>query len=161
MSRPPPTPSLILASTSPYRRALLDRLGLPFEVHAPLIGTTPVDETPQPGETATNLALRLAIAKAHAVSTQYPHAVVIGSDQVASHHGHLINKPGNFDRARQQLRQLSGQEVVFHSALAVTNGLRTQQANIITYCHFRHLSEATIDAYLRTEMPFDVTGSAL
>lgn len=146
---------LILASTSPYRRELLTRLRLPFDTIAP-----GVDETPRPGEHPADLALRLAIAKARAVSANHPGAIVIGSDQVATVDGAAIGKPGDFERARAQLRMLSGREVAFHSALAVTDGQRTAQADIVTLCRFRTLSDAAIDAYLRAETPFDTAGSA-
>ncbi|WP_113750799.1 Maf-like protein [Bordetella trematum] len=148
-------PQLILASSSRYRRAMLERLRIPFESISP-----DVDETPHPGETPAALALRLSIAKAQAVAGKHPGSIVIGSDQVATIDGAPIGKPGNFERAQQQLRQLSGRVVEFHSALAVTDGQRIEQADIITYCHFRTLSEATIDAYLRVEQPFDTAGSA-
>lgn len=148
-------PQLILASSSRYRRAMLERLRIPFESISP-----DVDETPHPGETPAALALRLSIAKAQAVAGKHPGSIVIGSDQVATIDGAPIGKPGNFERAQQQLRQLSGRVVEFHSALAVTDGQRIEQADIITYCHFRTLSEAAIDAYLRAEQPFDTAGSA-
>lgn len=148
-------PQLILASSSRYRRAMLERLRIPFESISP-----DVDETPHPGETPAALALRLSIAKAQAVAGKHPGSIVIGSDQVATIDGAPIGKPGNFERAQQQLRQLSGRVVEFHSALAVTDGQRIEQADIITYCQFRTLSEAAIDAYLRAEQPFDTAGSA-
>ncbi|ANN66214.1 Maf family nucleotide pyrophosphatase [Bordetella bronchialis] len=146
---------LILASTSPYRRELLSRLRLPFDVIAP-----GVDETPLPGEAPAQLALRLAVAKARAVSALHPGAVVIGSDQVATVDGAAIGKPGDFERARAQLRMLSGRDVEFHSALAVTDGQRTAQADIVTHCRFRSLGDAAIEAYLRAETPYDTAGSA-
>jgi septum formation protein len=152
---PLPATPLILASTSPYRRELLTRLRLPFETVAP-----GVDETPRPGEAPADLALRLAIAKAQAVSTSRPDAIVIGSDQVATVDGQPIGKPGDFERARAQLRMLSGREVAFHTALAVTDGRRTTRASVITRCRFRDLTDAAIDAYLRAEAPFDTAGSA-
>ncbi|SAI19175.1 Maf-like protein [Bordetella trematum] len=134
---------------------MLERLRIPFESISP-----DVDETPHPGETPAALALRLSIAKAQAVAGKHPGSIVIGSDQVATIDGAPIGKPGNFERAQQQLRQLSGRVVEFHSALAVTDGQRIEQADIITYCHFRTLSEAAIDAYLHAEQPFDTAGSA-
>jgi septum formation protein len=146
---------LILASTSPYRRELLSRLRIPFDTEPPH-----VDETPQPGETPAALALRLSVEKARAVSTRHPGAIVIGSDQVATMDGTAIGKPGGFERAQQQLRALSGQEVEFHSALAVTDGLRVVHADIVTRCRFRTLSASAIDAYLRAETPYDTAGSA-
>lgn len=107
-------PTLILGSTSPYRRELLARLRLPFEVVAPQ-----VDETAMPGEAPCALALRLALAKAQAVATLHPGAVVIGSDQVAELDGQAIGKPGTHQRATDQLRRMSGRSVAFHTAVAV------------------------------------------
>ena len=148
-------PELVLASTSPYRRELLQRLRLPFQAVAPL-----VDETPQPGEPAPALAERLARAKAHAVSARMPGALVIGSDQVALCNGQLLGKPGDFARAAEQLRLMSGQEVSFHTAVALTNGERTEHDTVITRCHLRRLSDAEIEHYLNVEAPFDTAGSA-
>ncbi|ARP91333.1 septum formation protein Maf [Bordetella genomosp. 9] len=152
---PSSTPRLILASTSPYRRELLNRLRLPFETVAP-----GVDEAPRPGERPQDLAVRLAIAKAAAVSAARPGSVVIGSDQVATVDGEAIGKPGDFERARAQLRKLSGREVAFHSALAVTDGARTLHGDVVTRCRFRRLTDAAIDAYLLAETPYDTAGSA-
>ncbi|AZY51991.1 Maf-like protein [Bordetella avium] len=148
-------PRLILASSSRYRRAMLERLRLPFESISP-----DVDETPQAGEAPAALALRLSVAKAMAVARLHPGCIVIGSDQVATVDGQPIGKPGDFARAKSQLRQLSGRIVEFHSALAVTDGQRTEQADVITYCEFRPLTDAAIDAYLRAEEPYDTAGSA-
>jgi len=148
-------PRLILASTSPYRRELLARLQLPFDVVAP-----EVDETPLPGEAPPTLALRLALAKARAVADKHPSCVVIGSDQVATVDGQPIGKPGNHAAARAQLRRLSGQMVAFHSALAVTDGVRAQSRDVVTECRFRELSDATIESYLLRERPYDTAGSA-
>lgn len=152
---PASPPALILASTSPYRRELLTRLRLPFTTVPP-----EVDESPQPGEAPAALAVRLSVAKARAVCALHPGAIVIGSDQVATVDGTPIGKPGNFERARQQLRSLAGREVEFHSALAVTDGVRLEQADIITRCRFRKLSDAAISAYLHAETPYDTAGSA-
>jgi septum formation protein len=151
----PTSPRLILASTSPYRKALLHRLRIPFDTLPPL-----VDETPRAAEAPQSLALRLAVEKAHAVSAMHPGAVVIGSDQVAVLSGRPIGKPGSHDRAVAQLRDLSGQDVAFHTALAVTDGARTEQADIVTRCRFRRLTDAAIEAYLRAEQPYDTAGSA-
>jgi septum formation protein len=151
----PPPVRLILASTSSYRRELLGRLRLPFTVLAP-----GVDETPRPGETPAGLALRLSVAKAQAVAARHPGALVIGSDQVATLDGELIGKPGSFERAREQLTRLSGRAVEFHSALAVTDGARVESRDVITHCHFRPLTPAAIDAYLRADQPFDAAGGA-
>ena len=155
MSNTPAIPELVLASTSPYRRELLQRLRLPFQTVAPL-----VDETPQPAEPAGDLAARLARAKALAVSTRMPGAVVIGSDQVAVCEGRLLGKPGDFARAVEQLRLMSGREVAFHTAVAVTNGARTEEDVVVTRCHLRLLRDTEIDHYLHAEQPFDTAGSA-
>ncbi|MGE6914705.1 Maf-like protein [Achromobacter kerstersii] len=151
----PSKPSLILASSSRYRKELLSRLRLPFSTISP-----DVDETPHPGETPAALALRLSVAKAMAVAAKHPGSLVIGSDQVATVDGAPIGKPGDFLRAQAQLRALSGQTVEFHSALAVTDGQRVEKADIITRCRFRNLSDHAIDAYLRAEEPYDTAGSA-
>lgn len=134
---------------------MLERLRLPFESISP-----DVDETPHSGETPAALALRLSVAKAQTVARLHPGCVVIGSDQVATFDGNPIGKPGDFARAQAQLRQLSGQTVEFHSALAVTDGERTVQTDIVTYCKFRTLSDTAIDNYLHAEEPYDTAGSA-
>jgi len=150
-----PTPSLILASSSRYRRELLSRLRLPYLAISP-----DIDETPRPGETPADLALRLSVEKAQAVAAHHPGAVVIGSDQVATVDGMPIGKPGDFERARAQLLHLSGRDVEFHSALAVTDGTRVLRDDVITRCRFRNLSPTAIDTYLRAEQPYDTAGSA-
>lgn len=151
----PSQSSLILASSSRYRKELLTRLRLPFTAISP-----DVDETPQQGESPEALALRLSVAKAMAVAGGHSGSVVIGSDQVATVDGQPIGKPGDFTRAQAQLRALSGQIVEFHSALAVTDGHRVEKADIVTRCRFRRLSDQAIDAYLRAEEPYDTAGSA-
>ena len=151
------TRSLILGSTSPYRRELLSRLRIPFSVQSP-----EVDETPLEGERPMQLAQRLALAKAIAVAEKNPNAVVIGSDQVADLNGMSLGKPGNFDRAMAQLRQMSGQTVVFQTALAVVcldSGFeQTELASVRV--QFRVLSDAEIEVYLQREKPYDCAGSA-
>ena len=148
---------LILASTSAYRRELLRRLGLAFEVRSP-----GVDETPLPGERPADLAVRLALAKAQAVAQQHPGAVVIGSDQVADLHGEALGKPGNHANAVNQLRRQSGQAVVFQTAVAVVCLERQYaQCELATVkVRFRSISEAEIEAYLRAEPAYDCAGSA-
>lgn len=153
-------PTLILASTSPYRRALLDRLGLNFEVVAPA-----VDETAKAGETSTELVLRLALAKARAVASQRDDAVVIGSDQVADLQGDILGKPGNHERATEQLRRLSGQSALFHTAVAVVaverGEMRFERVLLATVAvRFRRLDGAEIESYLVAERPYDCAGSA-
>ena len=150
-------PPLILGSTSRYRRELLERLHLPFEVLSPQ-----VDETPLPGEAPAALALRLALAKAHAVATLRPDAVVIGSDQVADLDGHPLGKPGTHEGAVAQLRQLSGRQAVFQTAVAVVyqrSGFAEVMLAPVTV-RFRALSDAEIEHYLRTDQPYDCAGSA-
>lgn len=147
---------LILASTSPYRRALLERLQIPFQCVAP-----EVDESPQPGETAAQLAQRLASAKAEAVSRRFPDALVIGSDQVACLDGRLLGKPGGHERAREQLRASSGRTVDFFTGVAL---LRQEPAfraaqTVPFQVHFRTLSDAEIEHYLARETPWDCAGS--
>ena len=152
-----PAPPLILASTSRYRRELLERLRLPFEVVAPW-----VDETPLPGEAPAVLAQRLAMAKARAVAAQHPGAIVIGSDQVADLHGQAIGKPGTHERAVAQLRSMRGQRITFQTAVAVVRADRGYAQGLlasVVVC-FRDLSDAQIEHYLRTEQPYDCAGSA-
>jgi septum formation protein len=151
------TRPLILGSTSPYRRELLARLRLPFEVQSPH-----VDETPQAGEAPAALALRLALAKAHAVAALRPEAVVIGADQVADLHGQALGKPGTHERAMQQLRMLSGQQAIFQTAVAVvcaSTGFAQAELAPVTV-RFRRLSDLEIERYLQLEQPYDCAGSA-
>jgi septum formation protein len=150
-------PPLILGSTSRYRRELLQRLRLPFEVMAP-----PVDETPLPGEAPAALALRLALAKARAVAQRHPTAVVIGADQVADLDGLPIGKPGDHERATAQLRQLSGRRVVFQTAVAVVRADTGFEQVLLApvSVQFRVLGDAEIERYLRLEEPYDCAGSA-
>ena len=148
---------LVLGSTSRYRRELLERLRIPFQVCAP-----DVDETPSPDEAPAALARRLALAKAKAVAARFPDAVVIGSDQVADLHGQPIGKPGTHERAREQLRAMSGQAVVFHTAVAVvsaTSGFIAQDLAPVKV-RFRPLTDAEIESYLLAEEPYDCAGSA-
>jgi septum formation protein len=148
---------LVLASTSPYRRDLLTRLGLPFEVANP-----ETDETPLAGETPSATALRLSEAKARAVAGAYRDALIIGSDQVAEMGGRVFGKPGNHERAVEQLRQLSGQTVNFITGLCVFNTRtgRAELRGVPTLVGFRHLSDAEIESYLRREPAYNCAGSA-
>lgn len=150
-----PTPPLILASTSRYRRELLSRLGLPFEAIAP-----DVDEAALPGEAPAALAERLALAKARAVAALHPGAVVIGSDQVADLDGESIGKPGTHEHAVAQLQRMSGRQVIFQTAVAVVApGLAAIERAEVRVC-FRTLTGAAIDRYLRADTPYDCAGSA-
>lgn len=153
-------PRLILASSSAYRKALLSRLQLPFEVDSPSI-----DEAALPDEAPEHTALRLAEAKAEAVASRNPNALVIGSDQVATLDDEHIGKPGDHLRALAQLKKMRGREVVFHTALCLLdtrNGSspRIQKQNVQTLVRFRNLPDAELDAYLRIEQPYDCAGSA-
>ncbi|ROZ72764.1 Maf family nucleotide pyrophosphatase [Ramlibacter sp. WS9] len=152
-----PTRPLVLGSTSRYRRELLQRLQLPFEVAAP-----DVDETPQSGESPAELARRLALAKAHAVAAKFPDAVVIGSDQVADLDGEPIGKPGTHDKATAQLRRMRGRIVIFQTALAVVcRATGFEQLDLAPVrVKFRDLSDAEIESYLQAEQPYDCAGSA-
>lgn len=151
------TRSLVLASTSAYRRELLGRLGLPFTVANPL-----ADETPLPGETPEALALRLSEVKARAVADAHPDALIIGSDQVATVDGRIYGKPGDHPRAVQQLRELSGKTVNFFTGLCLLDA-RTGEAEVRgvpTLVTFRQLSDAEIEAYLQREPAYNCAGSA-
>ncbi|TXC65479.1 septum formation inhibitor Maf [Piscinibacter aquaticus] len=150
-------PKLILGSTSRYRRELLERLRLPFDVVSPQ-----VDETPLDGETPAALAMRLAAAKAAAVAALHPQAVVIGSDQVAELDGTPIGKPGTHERAVAQLRAMRGRSVVFHTAVAVQHAASGYSGAALAPVNvrFRDLADAEIEHYLRTEQPYDCAGSA-
>lgn len=146
---------LVLASTSRYRKELLGRLGLAFEVAAP-----EADESPLPGESPADLALRLAVLKARSVRTA--NALIIGSDQSAGLEGHLLGKPGSHDVAMRQLRGLSGKAADFHTAVALLDSTTGSIESRVIACRvtFRSLDERRIEAYLRREQPYDCTGSA-
>jgi septum formation protein len=150
-------PRLILASSSAYRKELLSRLQLPFEVAVP-----DIDESPLPGETPSATALRLAREKAAAVAAQHPGCLVIGSDQVATLDDEQIGKPGNHAAALAQLQKMRGREVVFHTALCLWDGRdgRAYIEDIQTVVKFRDLPDHELDAYLRIEQPYDCAGSA-
>ena len=150
-------PPIVLASTSPYRRDLLARLRLPFEVRAPAM-----NEAALPGEAARETALRLAQAKARAVAPDCPAALIIGCDQVAVLDGVSLGKPGDHANAVAQLRAMRGRSVLFHTALALFNA-RTgalQTAEVPTTVRFRQYGDAEIERYLEAERPYDCAGSA-
>ena len=148
---------LVLASTSQYRRRLLERLRLPFDVVAP-----GVDETPAPGETPAQLTLRLAIAKARAVGSGHPEALVIGSDQVAVLDGEALSKPETHERAVAQLQRMRGRRVEFLTALAVhCEATAKTVSRVVRYAvEFRSFTDRQLEDYLRTEQPYDCAGSA-
>lgn len=148
---------LVLASTSSYRRALLERLRIPFETASPGL-----DESALPGEAPQQTALRLAEGKAKAVSASFPQALVIGSDQVAVLKGRAIGKPGDHAAATKQLLAMRGQSVVFHTAVCILNtGTgKVQIEDVPTSVTLRHLEPAQIERYLQIETPYDCAGSA-
>lgn len=157
----PAFPRLILASSSKYRKKLLNRIHLPFEVLIPNI-----DETPHSGEMPEETAMRLAKEKSFAVLAQAPGALVIGSDQVATIDGEQIGKPGSHDNALKQLQKMRGRSVIFHTALCLWDGRNSdsgqaaQVQNVQTFVTFRNLPDQELDAYLRIEQPYDCAGSA-
>ncbi len=151
------TTLLILASSSRYRREVLQKLHVPFECISPEI-----DETPLPDESPAQTSLRLAEAKARKVAESHPEALIIGCDQVATVDGLQIGKPGNHENAVKQLTMLSDKEVIFHSALCLLDSSNQHmQSTIVPYSvKFKPLSAAQIDTYLRLEQPYDCAGSA-
>ncbi len=149
-------PRLVLGSTSPFRRELLDRLGVPFEAAAPEI-----DESPLSGESPEALVLRLARAKAEAVAMAYPDALIIGSDQVACIGERILGKPGDHAHAVRQLEEASGKRVAFFTGLCLFN-VRKNRLRLVCepfYVHFRTLSRVQIERYLDREQPYDCAGS--
>ncbi len=152
-----PNPRLILASTSPYRRELLQRLRLPFDTVAP-----EVDESPLPGELPAALCERLSLAKARAVAGLHPDALVIGSDQVAACDGEPVGKPHTHERAVAQLLRMSGRAITFHTGLALVRSRDgfEQVVRAPVKVVFRTLSRDEIETYLRLERPYDCAGSA-
>jgi septum formation protein len=147
---------LILASSSPFRRELLSRLMLPFEVVVP-----DVDETARPNESPQALVERLAIAKAQVVASKHPDALVIGSDQVAVHNGGIVGKPHTHDRAVEQLKTASGRTVMLYTGLALMNSSSGRvQSEVVPFgVTFRTLTDQQIETYLRKEQPYHCAGS--
>lgn len=147
----------MLASTSRYRKALLERLGLPFECTDP-----GVEERALPGEAPAATAQRLAEAKARAVASRFPRALIIGSDQVASCEGALLDKPGNHANAVRQLNAVSGRTAAFDTAIALLDAASGVMRAVVVPCRvrFRQLGAAQIEEYLRREQPYDCAGSA-
>lgn len=152
-----PRPALVLASTSPYRRELLARLRMPFEVAAP-----GVDEASHPGEKPAALVERLARQKALAVAAAHPGALIIGSDQVAVLNGEPLSKPGTHDRAVAQLRGMRGRRIEFLTGLAVHSApTGVTHSRVVPFAvEFRDFSDAEIEAYLEAERPYDCAGAA-
>ena len=147
---------IVLASTSPYRRALLEKLAIPFVCASP-----DIDETPRPGENAVDLVIRLAESKAQALAAHYPNSLIIGSDQVCVLDGEITGKPHTEENARLQLMKARGSIVTFYTGLALYN---SATGHLQTECepfdvHFRHLSEQEIEDYVRKERPLNCAGS--
>lgn len=149
-------PPIVLASSSPYRRELLARLGLPFQCHSP-----DIDESPLAGEPALALALRLAEAKARALVASYPHHLIIGSDQVAVVGERILGKPGNHAAATEQLLACSGKPVRFLTGLALLDSRSGEcQLDCVSFTvHLRMLDAAAVERYLHAEQPYDCAGS--
>ena len=150
-----PQPELVLASSSRYRRELLERLGIPFRVHAP-----DIDETPLDNEPVRAMVRRLAVAKARAVVTRWPRAVVIGSDQAASFEGRILGKPGTAETAVAQLLAFSGKRVDFYTGVAVLHGPTDRVSTHIdqTHAHFRQLRQGEVERYVHRDQPLDCAG---
>jgi septum formation protein len=147
-------PSLILASTSKYRKELVSRLRVPFTCLSP-----EVDETPLAHETPLALAQRLAMAKAQAIAKQYPQAHVIGSDQVLDLDGESLGKPHTHDNAVAMLRRMSGQSMQFHTAVAVVHGSQVRTGFDTVTVGIKSLTNAQIETYLQLDQPYDCAGS--
>jgi len=148
--------NLILASTSPFRKQLLEKLHLEFDTAKP-----DVDETALPEETATTLVERLAIAKARAIAPQFDNALIIGSDQVCVNQGQILGKPGNFENAFLQLKAASGKRIVFYTGLALLNSNTGRVQSLVEpyTVQFRALTDRMINNYLQQEQPFNCAGS--
>ncbi|MCH7347117.1 nucleoside triphosphate pyrophosphatase [Aeromonas sp. MR7] len=147
---------LILASTSRYRKALLEKLALPFECAAP-----EVDESPLPGEPAEALVARLALAKASAIADRFDQGLIIGSDQVCVCDGQILGKPGTVEKAVAQLMAAQGRSVTFHTGLCVLDAASGRAEQLVEpfTVHFRTLDEATLRRYVEAELPLDCAGS--
>jgi len=148
--------AVVLGSTSPYRRILLERLRIPFETASPQVA-----EDRLPGETPQALAERLAHAKAAEVAARYPDALVIGSDQSAGVGDRILGKPGSYERAAEQLAALSGKSVVFHTGMCLIDTATGRKwLGVVPYTvHMRELDAGEIDRYLRLDRPYDCSGS--
>ncbi|MEA3302950.1 MAG: Maf family nucleotide pyrophosphatase [Pseudomonadota bacterium] len=149
-------PTLVLASTSPFRRELLNKLGLPFETAAP-----DIDESPLPDEEPESLVKRLSLEKAEAVAADYPQALIIGSDQVACVDNQVLGKPGSHQKAMQQLKLTSGKTVTFMTGLTLYDSASGNSKTLCEpfYAHLRELTERQIDNYLQREQPYNCAGS--
>jgi len=155
-STAPSIPKLVLSSTSPFRRSLLERLCIPF-----ITDTPGIDEQIQPGESPESLAIRLAVEKAEALEDNHPNSLIIGADQVACNNGQILGKPGDRKKAITQLLQASGKRVSFYTGLCLLNTTNKQRQVICEpfHVHFRELNLPLIERYLDQEQPYNCTGS--
>ncbi len=151
-----PNPPLVLGSSSPFRKMLLERLMVPFSTANP-----DIDESPLIGETPTQLVERLAIAKAQEVAKIHPNSLIIGSDQVALHGDEIVGKPHTHERAVEQLKTASGKKIELFTGLSLVNSQTGRvQSEIVPFTvHFKVLSDEVIEAYLRKEQPYNCAGS--
>jgi len=151
-----PNPPLVLGSSSPFRKMLLERLMVPFETANP-----DIDESPLPNESPIELVERLAIEKAKAVAKSFPNSLVIGSDQVALHGDEIVGKPHTHERAVEQLRTASGKKIELYTGLSLINSESGNiQSEVIPFTvHFKQLNEQVIESYLRKEQPYNCAGS--
>ena len=149
-------PQIVLASSSPYRRRILERINLSFLCHTP-----DIDESALPGESAPTLVARLSIAKARAVAEHYPGALIIGSDQVADHHGRLVGKPGSHEDAIGQLQSASGSVITLYTGVALYNAASGDFQSAVEpfVVEFRELERDLIERYLKAEQPYNCCGS--
>jgi len=147
---------LVLGSTSPFRKALLEKLHIDFECDSP-----DIDETPLPDEAIEDMVVRLAVAKAQAISARHPDSLIIGSDQSAVLNGEKLSKPGNFENAFKQLTRASGQKIIFQTGLCLLNtGTGNIQSSCVPYTVvFKELTPVMIENYLRKEEPYNCAGS--
>ena len=148
--------TLVLGSTSPFRKTLLEKLNIPFECAKPNI-----DETPLNNESAVALVERLAVEKAKVVAPEFPNALIIGSDQVALHQGDILGKPHTKENAIKQLMRFSGDKVVFHTGLCVFDSAANKSYSLVEpfEVYFRELTEDEIEAYIDAEQPLKCAGS--
>ncbi len=156
MSRQTISPAVVLGSTSPFRKELLGRLGIPFTTASP-----DVDETALDGESPQDLVTRLSLAKAQAVAADHPESLIIGSDQVACNDGKILGKPGNRENALQQLSEASGKRISFYTGLCLLN-TESGRSQVICepfHVHFRALDKSQIERYLDAEQPYNCAGS--
>jgi MAF protein len=151
-----PMARLVLGSSSPYRKALLEKLDLSFDCDSP-----DIDETPLKDEQPKDMVARLAKAKAQAIAQRHPQSIIIASDQCATLDGHIIGKPGNHEGAIEQLKNASGRTMTFYTSLCVFNAGTNQYKETVEpfYVYFKELTDGQIENYLKKEEPYNCAGS--